>query len=97
MIGVDNYDSKNPRDFAVMQLLLQTGIKLSELNRLTVGEVELPSVSQPSLKDSGYLHIAGGEQLMQLANISSIDLRLQHLLCLSIYLDQPWAPGEYKN
>ena len=53
---------QNARDFALIQLLLQTGIKLSELNRLTVSDVELPSVSQSEVKDIGYLHISGGER-----------------------------------
>ena len=53
---------QNPRDFALIQLLLQTGIKLSELNRLTVGDIELPSTLQLETKDNGYLHISGGER-----------------------------------
>src|SRR5262245_49854813 len=54
--------SQNPRDFALIQLLLQTGIKLSELNRLTVSDVDLPPLSQSETKDVGYLHISGGER-----------------------------------
>src|SRR6266496_5730275 len=46
----------NPRDFALIQLLLQTGIKLSELTGLTVNDVELPSRALPEMKDIGYLH-----------------------------------------
>jgi integrase/recombinase XerD len=54
--------SQNPRDFALIQLLLQTGIKLSELIRLTVEDVELPPVSQSGARDIGYLHVSGGER-----------------------------------
>jgi len=53
---------QNTRDFALIQLLLQTGIKLSELNRLTVSDVELPPVSQLGTKEIGYLHVSGGER-----------------------------------
>ena len=54
--------TQNPRDFALIQLLLQTGVKLSELNRLTVNDVELPPLSQSGAKDVGYLHVPGGER-----------------------------------
>lgn len=54
--------TQNPRDFALIQLLLQTGIKLSELNRLTVSDVDLPPISQSGAKDIGYLHVPGGER-----------------------------------
>jgi integrase/recombinase XerC len=50
---------KDPRR---AELLLQTGIKLSELNRLIVGDVELPSSLQLETEDNGYLHISGGER-----------------------------------
>lgn len=53
---------QNPRDFALIQLLLQTGIKLSELNRLTVNDVDLPPISQSAVKNIGDLHISGGER-----------------------------------
>ncbi len=53
--------SHNRRDFALIQLILQTGIKLSELTRLTINDVELPSVMVPEMKDVGYLHILGSK------------------------------------
>ena len=53
--------SENPRDFALIQLLLQTGIKLSELTQLTVQNVELPTDIFPETKDVGYLHVAGSK------------------------------------
>jgi integrase/recombinase XerD len=76
--------SHNPRDFALIQLLLQTGIKLSELTRLSVNNVELPSRSLPERRDTGYLHIKGSER--QKARI----LPLNHKACLAIdqYLSQ---------
>jgi site-specific recombinase XerD len=51
--------SHNPRDYALIQLLLQTGIKLSELTRLTVNNVVLPSVMSPEASEIGYLQILG--------------------------------------
>jgi site-specific recombinase XerD len=54
--------ASNPRDFALIQLLLQTGIKLSELTRLTINDLELPSPSGLYSDESGYLHISGGER-----------------------------------
>ena len=43
--------SNDPRDYALIQLLLQTGIKLSELARLTVNDVVLPSVMSQEVGD----------------------------------------------
>ena len=54
--------SRNPRDFALIQLLLQTGIKLSELTHLTLNDVEIPSVLSPETKDVGYFHVRGSER-----------------------------------
>lgn len=56
-----NIASKNPRDFAIIQLLLQTGIKLSELTQLTIQDVELPTNIFPENENVGYLHVAGGK------------------------------------
>lgn len=74
--------TQNPRDFALIQLLLQTGIKLSELNRLTVSDVELPPISRSGAKDIGYLHISGGER--QKARI--LPLNHKATVALSEYL-----------
>lgn len=52
--------ANNSRDFALIQLLLQTGIKLSEITRLNVNDVELPSVLLSETEDVGNLHIIGG-------------------------------------
>jgi integrase/recombinase XerC len=49
----------HPRDFAMIQLLLQTGIKLSELTQITRNDVILPSTILPDVKDMGHLNIAG--------------------------------------
>jgi len=47
------------RDLAIIQLLLQTGIKLSELTRLTMDDIELPSEMSLETKEIGYLHVLG--------------------------------------
>jgi len=70
--------SQKPRDFALIQLLLQTGIKLSELTDLTVNDVELPSISQPDYEEMGYLHISRRER--QKARI----LPLNYKACLAL-------------
>jgi integrase/recombinase XerD len=49
----------NPRDTAIVVLLLQTGIRLSELVRLTPGDVELPDENMTE-QDFGQLRILGG-------------------------------------
>jgi integrase/recombinase XerC len=54
--------SHNPRDFAFIQLLLQTGIKLSELTQLTIKDAELPSDLEHAQNNTGYLHIRGSER-----------------------------------
>ncbi len=49
----------NSRDYAIVVLLLQTGIRLSELVRLTMADVELPDESSTD-QDFGQLRILGG-------------------------------------
>jgi site-specific recombinase XerD len=70
--------SHSPRDFALIQLLLQTGIKLSELTQLTINDVDLPSEVVPGQNDNGYLHIKGRER--QKARV----LRLNQKACLAL-------------
>ena len=54
--------SRNFRDFALIQILLQTGIKLSELTQLTISDIELPANLMPEMKNTGYLHIRNSER-----------------------------------
>lgn len=48
-----------PRDTAIVVLLLQTGIRLSELVRLTPGDIEMPEGNTTG-QDFGQLRILGG-------------------------------------
>ncbi|SRR5258706_888835 len=52
--------SYHARDFAIIQLLLQTGIKLSELTGLTISDIELPPVILPTIASTGLLRVFGG-------------------------------------
>jgi integrase/recombinase XerD len=47
----------NKRDRAIIELLLQTGIRLSELTRLRISDVELPAGSIGDVKEMGNLHV----------------------------------------
>jgi len=51
--------SHHPRDAAIIELLLQTGIRLSELTRLELGDVELPGRITKDADTVGRLHILG--------------------------------------
>ena len=51
--------ASNPRDTAIVVLLLQTGIRLSELVRLTPGDIELPEENSAE-QDFGQIRILGG-------------------------------------
>jgi site-specific recombinase XerD len=51
--------ASNPRDIAIVVLLLQTGIRLSELVRLKLADIELPE-GDIADQDFGQLRILGG-------------------------------------
>lgn len=51
--------SHHPRDAAIIELLLQTGIRLSELTKLTLNDVELPGRITKDADTVGRLHILG--------------------------------------
>jgi integrase/recombinase XerC len=34
---------KNPRDYAIIQTILQTGLRVSEVTNLTIGDIDLPN------------------------------------------------------
>src|SRR5688572_30840032 len=49
----------NPRDAAIIELLLQTGIKLSELTRLTLNDIDLDRTSREGKGQLGFIRILG--------------------------------------
>jgi len=51
--------SYHPRDAAIVELFLQTGIRLSELSSLQVGDVQLPGRITKEAETVGRLHIMG--------------------------------------
>jgi integrase/recombinase XerD len=54
---------QKPRDRAIIQLLLQTGIRLSEIQRLTLSDLNLPK--RISLDARGILHIFGEDSMRE--------------------------------
>lgn len=52
----------NLRDFAIIQILLQTGIKLAEICRLTVGDVQISRSSWMGMESPRFLRVSGGER-----------------------------------
>ena len=51
--------SHHPRDATIIELFLQTGIRLSELTRLQVGDVQLPGRITRDAETLGRMHILG--------------------------------------
>lgn len=51
--------SHHPRDAAIVELLLQTGVRLSEVSRLCLSDVELPRRIARDAETMGRLHILG--------------------------------------
>ena len=51
--------SHHPRDSAIIELLLQTGLRLSEVARLTLDDVELPRRIGKDAETMGRLHTVG--------------------------------------
>lgn len=49
--------SHNPRDAAIVELLLQTGMRLSELVKLTVNDIEIPKRVSREIDDMGSVRI----------------------------------------
>jgi site-specific recombinase XerD len=61
----------NERDRAIIEILLQTGIRLSELTRLNISDVELPDESRGKAKEMGSIHIRakkGSNRILPLNN-----------------------------
>lgn len=56
--------AQHPRDAALVELFLQTGLRLSEVARLTVDDTQLPDRISPLAEDVGFVQILrnGGKQ-----------------------------------
>ena len=52
----------NKRDYAIIQILLQTGIKLSELTRLTLNDLEITDVPDEKGHRIEYIRIVGNQR-----------------------------------
>ncbi|MBE0573437.1 tyrosine-type recombinase/integrase [Candidatus Dojkabacteria bacterium] len=57
---LQNACAESPRDMAIIEVLLQTGIKLSELVRLTKNDIELLETTETGEKCNGFVRILGG-------------------------------------
>ena len=57
---IRNTCADSPRDSAIIELLLQTGIKLSELVHLTLNDIEIGKTEETEKKNTGFIRILGG-------------------------------------
>lgn len=70
----------NPRDIAIIELLLQTGITLSELVHLTINDIELGE------KDESFMRVIGSRGRKE----RLIPLNIKARVALKTYLDVRW-------
>jgi len=73
----------DPRDRAIIELLLQTGIKLSELTRLTLDDLEFENRKESGENNSGFIRILGSRGKKE----RIIPLNAKACLALKNYLD----------
>jgi integrase/recombinase XerD len=57
---IGNACADSPRDRAIIELVLQTGIKLSELVRLTLNDIEFGETEKAGEKQNGFMRVLGG-------------------------------------
>jgi site-specific recombinase XerD len=65
------------RDSAIIELLLQTGIKLSEITNLTLNDLQLANSTQLQAGNSGFIRVGGrgkGERIIPLNSKASLAL-----------------------
>lgn len=88
-IRLRNACSDNPRDGAIIELLLQTGITLSELICLTLDDIEIGKTMDTEQKFTGFIRILGGRGRKQRV------IPLNHTACLALqkHLDIRKAAG----
>src|SRR5262249_26826469 len=58
------------RDRAIVVTFLQTGIRLSELANLTIGDIELPKKISPNSADTGVLHVRRSSGIVDLVPLN---------------------------
>ena len=74
---------QHPRDAAIIQLLLQTGIRRAEVVRLTLDDIlELPERPTPDPDNVGMLHVGRGRDMEE-----SIPLNYRVCMALARYLE----------
>jgi site-specific recombinase XerD len=59
---IRNACANSPRDMAIIELLLQTGMKLSELTALTINDVEIQRSNITGDQDSVFIRLIGGRE-----------------------------------
>jgi site-specific recombinase XerD len=80
--------SAHPRDSAIIELVLQTGLRLSEIARLTMNDVALPPVTPRFSLPVGHVRIAGRG-----AHRRTVTLNIRACEALSGYLAQREETG----
>jgi len=83
-----NACANSVRDKAIIELLLQTGIKLSEITNLTINDVQLANPNETQERKIGFIRVGGrgkGERVIPLNTKAS--------LALSNYLDMKKDDG----
>ncbi len=80
---IRNACADNPRDSAIIELFLQTGIKLSELIHLTLNDTEIGGTEETEKKNAGFIRILGGRGKKERV----IPLNTKACLALKNYLD----------
>ncbi len=78
----------NPRDYAIIELVLQTGLRLSEIARLTVSDAILPAINPHFSLPVGHVRIAGRG-----AHSRTVTLNIRACEALGTYLAEREETG----
>lgn len=79
----------HPRDQAIIELLLQTGMRLSELTSLTIDDIELPARHGKDRDHAGAVHVNGKGRKQR-----TVSLNWKASQALRAYLDQRRKPEQ---
>lgn len=80
--------AENPRDVAIVELVLQTGIKLSEIVHLTLNDMEFEPIQESENKRNGFIRVLGRRKKERM-----IPLNEKACLALQNYLDRRGVGG----